>query len=92
MNGGRVILADEPTGALDTASGKEVMALLHELHREGHTVVVITHDPNVAREAQRIIASRMGASWRTAALRPKPSKGASRRFRSRSRRERATPC
>ncbi|MDD3433975.1 MAG: MacB family efflux pump subunit [Tepidiphilus sp.] len=55
MNGGRVILADEPTGALDTASGKEVMALLHELHREGHTVVVITHDPNVAREAQRII-------------------------------------
>jgi macrolide transport system ATP-binding/permease protein len=55
MNGGRVILADEPTGALDTASGQDVMTLLRELHRDGHTVIVITHDPDVAAEAQRII-------------------------------------
>ena len=55
MNGGRVILADEPTGALDSASGKEVMALLHQLHGEGHTVVVITHDSNIAGEAERVV-------------------------------------
>ena len=55
MNGGRVILADEPTGALDSASGGEVMALLHELHREGHTIILITHDPKVAAEAERLV-------------------------------------
>jgi len=55
MNGGRVILADEPTGALDTASGREVLRLLHELHAEGHTVLLITHDAGVAAQAQRII-------------------------------------
>src|SRR3990170_1964589 len=60
MNGGRVILADEPTGALDSESGKEVMALLHQLHGEGHTVVVITHDPNIAKEAERVVHIRDG--------------------------------
>lgn len=55
MNGGRVILADEPTGALDSANGKEVMALLRELHGEGHTVIIITHDTTIAREAERIV-------------------------------------
>ncbi len=55
MNGGRVILADEPTGALDSASGVEVMALLHQLHREGHTIIMVTHDPNLAEQADRII-------------------------------------
>lgn len=55
MNGGEVILADEPTGALDTASGKEVMAILLELHAAGHTVILVTHDPKVAAHAERII-------------------------------------
>ncbi len=55
MNGGQVILADEPTGALDTASGKEVMRTLLELHAAGHTVILVTHDPKVAANAERII-------------------------------------
>jgi macrolide transport system ATP-binding/permease protein len=60
MNGGRVILADEPTGALDSKSGAEVMGLLHDLHRKGHTIILITHDANVAAEADRIIQIRDG--------------------------------
>ncbi len=55
MNGGEVILADEPTGALDTASGREVMRILLELHAAGHTVILVTHDPKVAANAERII-------------------------------------
>ncbi len=55
MNGGNVILADEPTGALDSKSGEDVMALLADLARQGHTVILITHDRNVAAHAKRII-------------------------------------
>ena len=55
MNGGNVILADEPTGALDSRSGTEVMALLEELARKGHTVILITHDAEIARHADRIV-------------------------------------
>lgn len=55
MNGGQVILADEPTGALDSQSGVEVMTLLRELSDRGHTVIVITHDPTVAAHADRQI-------------------------------------
>jgi len=55
MNGGRVILADEPTGALDSKSGAEVMEILHRLHREGHTIIMVTHDPGLADHAERII-------------------------------------
>ncbi|HEY6872988.1 MAG TPA: MacB family efflux pump subunit [Geobacteraceae bacterium] len=55
MNGGDVILADEPTGALDSKSGKEMMAVLHELHANGHTIILVTHDQLVASHAERII-------------------------------------
>ena len=55
MNGGNVILADEPTGALDTQSGIEVMELLEDLAARGHTVILITHDQEVADHAERII-------------------------------------
>ena len=48
-----LILADEPTGNLDSRSGKEIMTLLHNLHEEGNTIVLITHDNNVAMEAPR---------------------------------------
>lgn len=55
MNGGSVILADEPTGALDTSSGEEVLRLLAELNGQGHTVIIVTHDAQVARRASRVI-------------------------------------
>lgn len=60
MNGGEVILADEPTGALDTHSGNEVLNILKNLHRQGHTVVIVTHDMSIAEHAQRIIELRDG--------------------------------
>ena len=60
MNGGRIILADEPTGALDTTSGAEVMALLGELADAGHTIILITHDRKVAAQARRVIEIRDG--------------------------------
>jgi macrolide transport system ATP-binding/permease protein len=60
MNGGKIILADEPTGALDSQSGVEVMALLENLARKGHTVIIITHDKEVADHADRVIEFRDG--------------------------------
>jgi len=55
INGGQIILADEPTGALDSKSGAEVIELLKKLSNEGHTIILITHDPKVAEIAHRII-------------------------------------
>ncbi|MEO8756497.1 MAG: MacB family efflux pump subunit [Devosia sp.] len=55
MNGGDVILADEPTGALDSKSGADLMALLKELHGEGHTIIIVTHDTAIARQTDRMI-------------------------------------
>lgn len=50
-----LILADEPTGALDSRTGAELMKMLKELHEEGNTIVLITHDSNIARQAKRIV-------------------------------------
>ena len=50
-----LLLADEPTGALDTSSGKDVLALFKQLHELGNTIVMITHDLNVAKSAERIV-------------------------------------
>ncbi len=50
-----VILADEPTGNLDSASSKEIMQILRDLHKEGRTVILITHDNKIAASAKRVI-------------------------------------
>ncbi|MBK5074441.1 MacB family efflux pump subunit [Budviciaceae bacterium CWB-B4] len=55
MNGGQIMLADEPTGALDKHSGQEVLKILKDLHSQGHTVVIVTHDMQIAEHAERII-------------------------------------
>lgn len=60
MNGGQVILADEPTGALDSHSGEEVMKILKDLCAQGHTVIIVTHDPTVAQQAERIVEIKDG--------------------------------
>ena len=60
MNGGHIILADEPTGALDSHSGTEVMALLDELASQGHVIILITHDREVASRARRVVEIRDG--------------------------------
>jgi len=60
MNNPRIILADEPTGNLDSKSGKDVMEILKTLHKEGKTIVVITHDDTIAKQAGRIITIRDG--------------------------------
>lgn len=60
MNGGEIILADEPTGALDSRSGQEVIEILKELHADGHTIIIVTHDMNVANTAHRIIEIKDG--------------------------------
>ncbi|MDC7683600.1 MacB family efflux pump subunit [Asticcacaulis sp. BYS171W] len=80
MNGGEIVLADEPTGALDSKSGEEVMRILKGLHAEGHTVIIVTHDKAVAEHCQRvieikdgeIIADRAGAGQGEADSEPLP--------------------
>ncbi|MBB3387842.1 macrolide transport system ATP-binding/permease protein [Rhizobium sp. BK275] len=60
MNGGEIILADEPTGALDSVNGETVLEILKELHADGHTIIMVTHDMQVAANADRIIEIRDG--------------------------------
>lgn len=60
MNGGEIILADEPTGALDSQSGEMVMDILKELHHQKHTIILVTHDKHIASYADRIIEIKDG--------------------------------
>lgn len=73
MNGAPVILADEPTGALDSASGAEVVALLRELAAEGRTIVLITHDRKVAEAADRVVEMRDGRIVSDSGRRSRPA-------------------
>ena len=60
INHPKIILADEPTGNLDSQSGKQIMALFKQLHDEGNTIVFVTHDPELARQAQKVIIIKDG--------------------------------
>ena len=60
VNQPSLLLADEPTGNLDTQSGGEIIALLRDLHKNGATIVLVTHEPDIARQAQRVITVRDG--------------------------------
>jgi putative ABC transport system ATP-binding protein len=60
VNNPLIILADEPTGNLDSKNGEEIMKIFHKLHQEGHTIIVVTHELEVAKYAQRIIHLRDG--------------------------------
>jgi macrolide transport system ATP-binding/permease protein len=61
INGGEIILADEPTGALDSKSGETVMQIIKDLHKKGHTIILVTHDQKIASYANRIIELKDGA-------------------------------
>ncbi|MGI6642522.1 MAG: ABC transporter ATP-binding protein [Bacillota bacterium] len=56
----KIILADEPTGNLDSRSGEEVMAIFQDLHERGITLILVTHDPDIARHAERVVSMRDG--------------------------------
>ena len=64
VNNPTFILADEPTGNLDEKTGNEIMALFHELHRNGTTIVMVTHNPQYEGEYDRVIYLRNGRKWR----------------------------
>ena len=60
VNDPAIILADEPTGNLDTATGVEIMAIFDQLHRQGNTIILVTHEPDIAEHARRVIHVRDG--------------------------------
>lgn len=60
VGGPKVILADEPTGNLDSRSGEEIMVIFQELHEQGITIILVTHDPDIARHSERVISLKDG--------------------------------
>jgi putative ABC transport system ATP-binding protein len=60
INNPKIIMADEPTGNLDSKSGKEIVELFHQLHREGRTIILVTHDMDLAKQAERVIIIKDG--------------------------------
>ena len=60
MNGGEIIFADEPTGALDSGSGENVMEIIRQLYADGHTIIMVTHDPKIAAQSNRVIENKDG--------------------------------
>jgi putative ABC transport system ATP-binding protein len=60
VNNPSILLADEPTGALDTATGNEIMGLFEKLHQRGNTICLVTHEHDIALHAHRIISVRDG--------------------------------
>ena len=68
VNRPSILLADEPTGALDTATGNEIMALFDKLHHEGNTIVLVTHELDIAMHAERVIHIRDGKVERDEAI------------------------
>ena len=60
VNRPSILLADEPTGNLDTATGEAILTLIEQLHHDGQTVVLVTHDPRVARRVERTVRLRDG--------------------------------
>jgi putative ABC transport system ATP-binding protein len=73
VNRPSILLADEPTGALDSQTGKEIMALFERLHQEGNTIVLVTHEPDIALHAHRIIHIRDGKVERDEPVTRSPS-------------------
>jgi putative ABC transport system ATP-binding protein len=61
VNEPAILLADEPTGNLDTRTGQEIMNLFHKIHSQGNTIIMVTHDPEIAEQALRVIYLRDGA-------------------------------
>jgi putative ABC transport system ATP-binding protein len=65
VNSPSILLADEPTGNLDSSTGEEIMALIDDLHAQGNTILLVTHEEDLAKRAKRVVRLRTGASSRT---------------------------